>query len=487
MNFLYEINTRVWLKSLSEKYGREIQLSTVPEEELRQLKELGFDAVWLMGIWRASEEGRQIAREHAGLRQEFLNALPDVELEDIVSSPYAVAGYETDPSLGGTEGLMEFKKLAHQSGLKVILDFVPNHVANDHPWVKAHPEYFVNGTRQDLQNDPNTFFLSEKKDVLAHGKDPYFPAWTDVAQLNYFNLQTRQAMQEELLKISYFCDGVRCDMAMLVLKGIQRQVWGDRIFNGGQFKEPAHEFWSDAVVAVKKVNPDFIFIAEVYWGLESELVSSGFDYVYDKAFYEALKDLRVDEIRGNLFDAGELAKKRLKFIENHDEGRAATVFGIERSKAAVLLLCLAPGGHLFYQGQLEGLRKRLPVQLIRQPKEEVERALASFYQRIFKNLQILNTADSRWEIWQTHPAWEGNGTFRNVIICCKQNQHLAVINYSGEPAQCYVAMNLGQERSQRIVFKDVLGSEEYTRDSEKALYFDLPAFGCHLFQINTSQ
>jgi len=484
---IYEITTRVWLKVLSVKYGKNVELTNIPEEEIKQLKKLGFDALWLMGVWRLSEYGREIALNHEGLRHEFLSVLPDLKDADIVCSSYSIASYEPDHSLGGREGLISFKEQLHKNGMKLILDFVPNHVAIDHPWVNTHPEYFIGGTMQDMMNDSNTFFLTQNKAMLAHGKDPYFSAWTDVAQLNYFNPQTRKAMQDELMEAASLCDGVRCDMAMLILKRIQKQIWGKRVYAGNKFSEPQTEFWQDAITEVKKIYPDFFFIAEVYWGLESEMISLGFDYVYDKTFYDALKETDVEGIRANLADRGQLAKKRLRFIENHDENRAAAVFGVEKSKATALLMLLTPGAYLIHQGQMEGLIKKLPVQLIRMPKEEINRDLALFYEKLLLNLKTISKANSQWVLRETFPAWEGNPTFRNLFVFSQDSLYLAVINYSQTQSQCYVHLDLAGLKAKNVLFKDLLGSAEYVRSideiNSRGLYLDMPAYGFHLFKM----
>lgn len=484
---IYEINTRIWLRQLSLKYGKDITLNILPEEEIKQLKKLGFDAIWLMGVWRSSKKGREIALNHKGLHREFLSVLPDLKDTDIACSPYSIAGYEFDASLADRKGMIDLRGRLHKYGMKLILDFVPNHVAIDHPWVKAHPEYFIGGTMQDMRNDSNTFFSEQNKTVLAHGKDPYFPAWTDVVQLNYFNPQTRKAMQDELVKVAALCDGVRCDMAMLILKRIQKQIWGERVYVGNKFSEPQREFWQDSIAEVKKIYPDFFFIAEVYWGLETELFSSGFDYAYDKSFYDALKETDVENIRVNLTDRGPLAKKYLRFIENHDENRATSVFGVEKSKAAVLLILLTPGVHLVHQGQMEGFSRKLPIQLIRMPKEEINRELFNFYNELLINLKSISKTDSQWVLRETFQAWEGNPTFRNFFVFSQDSMYLAVINYSQTQSQCYTYFNLAGHKEKNVLFKDLLGSAEYTRSIEeidsRGLYLDMPAYSFHLFRI----
>ncbi len=197
---IYEINTRIWLKDLTRKYGRAVDLSSVPEEEVEALSKLGFDALWLMGVWMPSPKGREIARSIPGLIAEYRNALPDLTEDDIVASPYAVHDYLVSPALGGEKGLRAFRAMLHEHRLKLLLDFVPNHTALDHPWVTLHPGLYVRGTAGELEAFPGSFFDAapegEEPLIIAHGRDPYFPGWTDTAQLNYFRQDTWDQMTD---------------------------------------------------------------------------------------------------------------------------------------------------------------------------------------------------------------------------------------------------------------------------------------------------
>ena len=443
--------------------------------------------VWLMGVWHSSKRGREIALKHEGLHREFLNVLPDLKPDDVACSPYSITGYEPDALLGGMRGIMAFKDALYSHGMKLILDFIPNHVALDHPWVDMKPEYFINGTTQELQDNPGSFFSTDNKAIIAHGKDPYFPAWTDVAQLNYFNPETRQAMLQELLKVALLCDGVRCDMAMLILKHIQKQIWGERVFDGNKLKEPELEFWQEVITDVKKSYPDFILIAEVYWGLETELVSIGFDYVYDKSFYDALREMHIEKLKEVLTKQNDLSNKRLRFIENHDEDRAAKVFGDEKSKAAALIMMLAPGAHLFHQGQLEGFKIKLPVRLIRKPEEIVNKQINSFYKNLLSKMKTIMKEDSQWILLESSPAWDGNITYRNFIGLFNSKNFLVIVNYSDSQSQCYLHPDLSKISSKFLLFKDLLGPAEYQRTKEeiasRGFYLDIPPYGYHLFRI----
>jgi alpha amylase-like protein len=221
---IYELNTWVWLDELSLKYARPVDLATVPAEEWDALGSHGFDAVWFMGVWERSPAGIDISMRNAGLLEDFTRALPDFSAKDNVGSPYCVRRYVVDDHLGGSAGLAVARRMLQERGLRLILDFVPNHVAPDHPWVAAHPEYFVQGSAEDARDDPASF-VEMGGTVFARGRDPYFPAWPDVLQLNAFGPGLRQAVIETISEIAGQCDGIRCDMAMLLLRNIFERTW----------------------------------------------------------------------------------------------------------------------------------------------------------------------------------------------------------------------------------------------------------------------
>ena len=183
---IYEVNTWVWLNDLSRKHQRRLDLATVPEQEWDAIADQGFDAVWFMGVWERSPAGIGISMRNDGLLQDFRRALPDFAPEDNVGSPYCVRRYVVDEHLGGPKGLATARRQLDQRGLRLILDFVPNHVAPDNPWASDHPEYFIQGSAEDARSDPASFIEFGGK-VFACGRDPYFPAWPDVLQLNAFH------------------------------------------------------------------------------------------------------------------------------------------------------------------------------------------------------------------------------------------------------------------------------------------------------------
>ena len=317
---IYEINTWVWLNDLSSQYKRTITLGTVPSQEWDAIAALGVDAVWLMGVWERSPEGIRIANENAGLIADFHRALPDYTPADNVGSAYCVRNYIVDQHLGGPEALASARQMLAQRGLRLMLDFVANHVATDHPWVTEHPEYFVQGTLDDLANTSGEFFDAGGT-VIANGRDPYFPPWSDVAQLNAFSPTLRQAITETLISIAEQCDGMRCDMAMLLINSIFKRTWGNR---AGEL--PSEEYWSEVIHAVRLQYPHVLFMAEAYWDLEWDLQQLGFDYCYDKRLYDRLVHDNAESVRLHLTASLDYQDKLVRFIENHDEPRAAATF-----------------------------------------------------------------------------------------------------------------------------------------------------------------
>jgi glycosidase len=280
--FVYEINTWVWLTDLSQQYGRALSLGNLPPECIDQITVWHPDAVWLMGVWERSPLGREVARNHPGLQFEFQRALPDFVPDDIVGSPYAVHRYTVDSNLGSADDLAAFRARLRERDIALILDYVPNHVAVDHHWTTDCPDCLLRGSQADLDARPSSYYtVPENGAVIAHGRDPYFPAWTDTAQVNAFSSEGRRGALQTVLDIANQCDGVRCDMAMLLVSRVFAQTWNIADM-------PATEFWNDVIPQVKKEHPHFTFMAEVYWDMEADMQALGFDYTYDKRLYDRL-------------------------------------------------------------------------------------------------------------------------------------------------------------------------------------------------------
>ena len=222
---VYEINARIWLKKLSNKHNRPVTLGNVPDEEFTLFSGCGFDMVWLMGVWRPSQYSKAIATSHSGLRSSFLEHIATLQPGDIASSPYSIPSYSVNDALGGEEELTLFREKLKSFGIKLMLDFVPNHLALDNEWLPEHPEYFVPVSSEERSRNPEFSFEYAPKKYLACGKDPYFDPWSDTLQLNYARPETHRMMTENLFRISSLCDAVRCDVAMLIIKSIFNRTW----------------------------------------------------------------------------------------------------------------------------------------------------------------------------------------------------------------------------------------------------------------------
>ncbi len=318
---LYQVNTRPFLADLGRQLGRAATLDEIPDAILDRWAHAGFHWIWLLSVWQTGTASRQVSRTNPEWRAGFQKTLPDLTDDDIPGSGFAITGYTAHKSLGGNAALARLRTRLASRGLKLMLDFVPNHTALDHPWVESHPDYYVAGTETQLKEQPANYVRIRRASderILAYGRDPYFPGWPDALQLNYANPDVPVAMTNELLSIAKLCDGVRCDMAMLVLPEVFERTWGSR----------PELFWPDAIRNVKAASPGFLFMAEVYWDLEWTLQQQGFDFTYDKRLYDRLRERNVGSIRGHLHADAGFQRKLARFLENHDEPRAAATFSL---------------------------------------------------------------------------------------------------------------------------------------------------------------
>lgn len=480
---IYEINTWVWLQELSQAQGRSITLANVPGETWDALATLRPDAIWFMGVWERSPAGIAVSMTNAGLLADFQRALPDFSPADNVGSPYCVRRYVVDERLGGPAGLAEARQQLAQRGLRLILDYVPNHVAPDHPWAVEHPEYFIQGTAEDLARDPAAF-LEINNHIIACGKDPYFPAWPDVLQFNAFQPGLRQAAQETVANIAAQCDGLRCDMAMLLMNAIFERTWGERAGT-----RPEREYWPELIEQVKQRQPDVIFIAEAYWDLEWELQQQGFDYCYDKRLYDRLERDTAESVRLHLLADLTYQEKLLRFIENHDEPRAAATFSPEKQRAAAVVATTLPGARLLHEGQLEGRQVRLPVFLGRRPPEPVDDQLRAFYQKLLPAIQTEAIREGDWQLCVRY-GWPDNQSYQNLVAWCwhrAEAYYLIVVNLSPQRSQALVKVPWPEVARCRWCLHDLLSAESFERDGNEmrqpGLYVDLAAWASHFLKF----
>jgi hypothetical protein len=446
---LYEINTAAWLFELSEKAGKTLLLGDVPAEEWDRFKAWGMDFIWLMGVWNRSQEGRKISLNSPESQAFFKTVLPTCTPEDIIGSCYSISAYGPDPLIGTWEDLDRARDELHRRGMGLILDFVPNHTGIDHHWLFQHPDYYIQVSEEVYRKDPDNYFpitSNGKVHYIAHGRDPNFPAWTDTAQLNYFNPAVRSAMIERIADIARHCDGIRCDMAMLELSEIFQRVWGWTNKDPGYIM-PAQEFWFEATRQV----PDLVYIAEAYWDTEWTLQQLGFDYVYDKRLYDRLRGGSPHEVYLHLTAGMDYQKKLARFIENHDELRSVAAFGKSKVKPAAAIISTLPGMRLFFAGQMEGKRIRLPIQIRQSRPEAVDPEIQAFYNKLLPLVSEKIFHAGEWRLRELLP--EVDRTSENLVAYTwKLDQVLRL-----------VTANLDQHPSQaRIRFQDeLLNSKDY--------------------------
>ena len=483
---LLEINTRVWLRRLSQEAGRPVTLAGVDDAVLDDIAGRGFDWIWLLGVWRTGAASRAVSRSNPAWQADFRSVLPDLTEDDICGSGFAIAAYEVDDALGGNAALAEFRARLAARGLRLMLDFVPNHTALDHPWVREHPDFYVQGSEQALAAVAGNYCRVDTEQgprILAHGRDPNFPGWPDTLQLNYANAALQAAQIEELATIADQCDGLRCDMAMLILPEVFQRSWG---------LTPA-PFWPKAIAAVREPHCGFTFLAEAYWDLEWELQQQGFDYCYDKRLYDRLSHGDAATVRAHLGAGLDYQDRLARFLENHDEPRAAAVLPWPRHQAAAIVTYFAPGLRFLHQGQLEGARVRVPVHLCRGPAEAPDADVAAFYDEL---LVTLGTTDGfrngAWALIAPQPAWAGNPTWQDFISYAWQApdgaRYVVVVNCSDHQGQCRLRLPFAGLAGLQFHLADMMGSEVYQRDGgaldAPGLYIDLGAWRFNVFKLD---
>lgn len=431
---IYEVFARTWLRTTGAR-----TLADIPDAELDRLADLGFDHLWVMGVWTLGPDGRAQAQGY----------FPG---QDVVGSPYAVAAYTVSPDFGGDSALAKLRERLAMRGMRLILDFIPNHTARDHAWFTEAPELYIR----------------DATGAITGGKDPYFPPWSDTAQLDFRRADTRERVIETLLSVADRCDGVRCDMAMLVLPDVFAKTWGG---------EPAPDFWSVAIDAVRMRHRSFTFIAEAYWGLERRLQRLGFDFTYDKELYDLLVTGTARDIRRHLAKDLDEQVRSVRFVENHDEPRLAHELEGPRRAAALYLALTLPGMRFIHDGQLEGRRERMPIQLAARVDEPPDPASLALHEHVLAlcrrpalrsgAFRVLDAATPlvayRWEL----------GTERIVIV----------VNFSDVTAQGHIALELHGIAARTVDLHDLVDGATYGRDGDEELHVVLAPWQVHVFEV----
>jgi hypothetical protein len=242
---------------------------------------------------------------------------------------------------------------------------------------------------------------------------------------------------------------------------------------------------------VRERVPGFRFMAEVYWDLEWTMQHQGFDYAYDKRLYDRLRNGRAHPVRDHLCAGLDYQNKLARFLENHDEPRAAATFAPGTHEAAAVITYFSPALRFFHQGQFEGRKKRISPHLVRAPRERSDVALQAFYERLLMVLRQPAFRDGEWRLLECVPAWEGNWTWDCFLAWFWQGQEreqrLIVVNYAGNESQCYVRLSLNEFSGRTARFKDLMGQTIFDRAGSnlvsRGLYVDLPPWGYYVFEM----
>lgn len=482
---LYQLNARVRQRELTRNAASPLPLNDWPDSEWDQLVEQGFDWVWLLGVWETGQAGRQVSLTEPVWQNDFKASLSDLTKADICGSCFAITRYQVADVLGGNEALQQLRSKLHARGLRLMLDFVPNHTALDHAWAQSHPEFYIQGTREDWVREPQNYTTLKSTSVdsaphiFAYGRDPYFSGWPDTLQLDYSNHAVQQAVRTELLKVAQLCDGVRCDMAMLLLPEVFEHTW----------QRPISPFWPSAIQKVRTQFPDFSFLAEVYWDLEWTLQQDGFDYTYDKRLYDRLLAQTADPVRAHLAAGLDYQGKLARFLENHDEQRAATAFPAAVHEAAAIITYLSPGLRFFQSGQLSGKKIHTSIHLCRSARESADLELSSFYQQLLQILRKPLLRTGRWTLLPCLPVQEADSSWETCIAWQWQQKDgdtlLVIVNYAAQPSRCQLKFTEPLEKMKAGGWQHLMHPDEalsIQQESVTWLRFDLPAWGYCVLQ-----
>jgi hypothetical protein len=273
-------------------------------------------------------------------------------------------------------------------------------------------------------------------------------------------------------------------MAMLMLNNIFERTWGTLAG-----PRPAEDYWPTLIPAIKAKWPEFRFIAEAYWDLEWELQQQGFDYCYDKKLYDRMEHGAAENVRLHLLADSSYQQRMVRFIENHDEPRAAATFPDGQGRAAAVAILTLPGAKLLHEGQFEGFKVRLPVFLARRPSETANQEITAFYERLLKELNHDIFRNGEWRLCE-RSGWPDNQSYQNILTWCwvkDSERYLIVINFRQEAAQARVYLPWDELRGKTLRLDDVLSGESYDRSGDEirdaGLYVDLGPWKCHLFRV----
>jgi hypothetical protein len=271
-------------------------------------------------------------------------------------------------------------------------------------------------------------------------------------------------------------------MAMLLLPDVFESTWGVH----------TELFWPKATEVVRRRYPEFRFMAEVYWDREWTMQQQGFDYTYDKKLYDRLREGHARPVREHLRAGLDYQNKMARFLENHDEPRAAATFSHDVHEAAAVITFLSPGLRFLHQGQFEGRTKRISPHLVRGPNEPVDNGLKQFYDRLLAVLRHPVVRDGQWQLLDCVPAWDGNWTADCFVVSALagagDERLIVAVNYASNQSQCRVQLPFSDLSGTQWRLHDLLGGASYDRDGDElcgpGLYLDESPWSARIFSLS---
>eukprot|EP01069_Polyplicarium_translucidae_P001629 Polyplicarium_translucidae@DN1747_c0_g1_i1.p1 len=305
------------------------------------------------------------------------------------------------------------------------------------------------------------------------------------------------------------CDGVRCDMAMLVCPEVMRKTWPSerRVKIEGENDE---EFWPSAIKAVKSKHPGFTFIAEVYWHMEQKLLLNGFDYCYDKNLYDALRHRNTADVRRMIHATVRQQRAFVRFIENHDEDRACHGFPDTDHHVASAVLCyLSVGLKFLHMGQLEGRSRKVHMQQGHFHEENLshhrtEKAIGFYFHLTRRLLTHPSIRDGSMHPANTAPSSDGDDSHERIVAFFRMSVTdskvvLVVVNFSSHHATGWViapkdvsdqilSSPLPHWKAKQLLFCDLIAAGAFQRDSNevmrRGMWFSLKPFESHVLEVS---
>ncbi|OHT13427.1 Alpha amylase, catalytic domain containing protein [Tritrichomonas foetus] len=455
---LYEISTRPYLYLLGQKLGKTVTLRDIPESEFDDWKNKGFEWVWFMGVWQVGDIGLKHDRETDNLKNSYNENLPGWNNDDVIGSPYAIVQYTVNTAIGTLEDIAWIREELHKRGMKLMLDFVPNHSALDAPEVTSKVNFYIRA--------PNGQVSSSKywNNGIAFGCGKWCDPWTDVAQYNYFDEGLRQHQIDVLKFIASVADGARCDMAHLIISAQFEDYWRNEL-NAYGYSRPSREFWEEAISTVKSSYPEFRFLAESYSDNEANLINLGFDFAYDKVPYDKLTYKDAPGFIQEIWNRNRDYKSHCCFFtENHDEKRAVANFfyNYQAANAAAGALLTLPGMRFFNQEQWNGPSNKIDVHLRRANYEQPNQACVTFYDKLFQVLKL--ECMTQGEFTQLNV--DGSNSIAAWKYSYGDEHVLVAVNFADNQAGGWIKISDAPQGS-NIPVLEMISGETYYRDGNE--------------------